>query len=274
MSSQGETSRIRELEQDGPDFQPLSMKTKRMVKRSKAKQNKDAYVTNLQVELVQAESDATENYNNQKQWEKFARKQKRKQKQFQRIVTKHQSTVKDQRDLMKSRDNKRKLMGDRSTKSDDLKKVTFEIDSGLMNQELKIRQMIELSGQQAEEIVHLKMKVKELSTSVMAKDKAILNGNKINEDLREQNTYLKDYIYMKDQEIVFLKSKRKDLFASKLGANIKDLEVSGPPQPQRIKLVDPSELLVYSQYSGNMEDNIAEVERAEDCGIVEADLVI
>ena len=157
------------------------------------------------------------------------RKQEDKQEQLARIVTKLESTVRDQKHEIKVQekmiDNQNKHVEELSKNVNDLKEGTA---TKLNNLELKIEQLNKLSGNQADEIIGLKKKIEELLSTAIATERVITDKSLEidaknqdmtlsigrNQDLQNQNKYLQDYIRMKEREIIFLKSNRKDLCAS------------------------------------------------------------
>ena len=216
-------------------------------------------------ELMQGRKTSPKYYNKQKQCEDYERKQweeyaetQEGNEQLQRVVATLKSTIDDQKHdietLEKSKANQDKLVVDLTEKLNDLKKGNV---SKLKTQELKVERMNELSAKRVEEIISLKKEVERLLTNEMDKDKIIKEKNldidakendlkhKIerNQILDEQNKFLEDYIQMKDTEIAFLKSKRKDLSASDLIVKV-DQDVVEPLRLPRIWCVDSAELLI------------------------------
>ena len=245
------------------------------------KQQAESDFEKLRIELMQARVTTTEHYNKQKQWEDYARAQNERKEHLQRIVTTLESTVNDQKNdieaLEKSKDKQNKMVADLSDKFNDRKKGTVY---KLKTQELEIERLNKLSEKQVEEIIGLKntnifwkKEVGELLTSVKNKEKIIIAKSMEiddkekdtmhsigrNQDLCEQNKYLKDYIEMKDKEIAFLKFNRKDLSASDLIVEV-DQDVVEPLQLPRIRCVDSAELLIISEDNGGQMDNIAQAD--------------
>ena len=280
-SSHREASRTRDG-RDGSFKTPSSSQfLPRMRFEKEGKQQAESDFEKLRIELMQARVTTTEHYNKQKQWEDYARAQNERKEHLQRIVTTLESTVNDQKNdieaLEKSKDKQNKMVADLSDKFNDRKKGTVY---KLKTQELEIERLNKLSEKQVEEIIGLKntnifwkKEVGELLTSVKNKEKIIIAKSMEiddkekdtmhsigrNQDLCEQNKYLKDYIEMKDKEIAFLKFNRKDLSASDLIVEV-DQDVVEPLQLPRIRCVDSAELLIISEDNGGQMDNIAQAD--------------
>ena len=89
------------------------------------------------------------------------------------------------------------------------------------------------------------------NAEINVKTSDFLQSRRRNRCLQEENNDIKKYMQMKDQEIEFIKSKRKDLCISVLAENVKvdqnvDVGEGGlePPELPRLRCRNPSELLI------------------------------
>ena len=242
--------------------QSLPSKTLEVIK-IKGKQQSE---NNVAGGLVQAEKSrqgeqqqgsVEQQYIKQKEWEEYAGKMKTYAEKLEEKV----ENQKHLNDELKKANN----IGETSVKvlSEELEGLKngtlFEMEAKLKNQEDKIKYMKKFSEKQADVIISLKKRNEEQLVSLNVHVKMVTDKNveleekkrdialsrQHNRELQEQNKDLKIYVELKDVEISFLKSKRRDLSVGELVANVKvDQDEVEAPQRPSIRLRKPSELLI------------------------------